>query len=98
MLDIVQSDTFKRWRSGLKDRQAILRINVRLERLRDGNFGDTKYLREGISELKINYGPGYRVYYMRSGQMLIVLLAGGDKQSQTEDIARAIEVAKDWRN
>jgi putative addiction module killer protein len=98
MLDIVQSDTFKRWRSGLRDRQAILRINVRLERLRDGNFGDTKYLRDGISELKINYGPGYRVYYMRSGQMLIVLLAGGDKQSQTEDITRAIEVAKDWRN
>jgi putative addiction module killer protein len=98
MLDIVQSDTFKRWRSGLKDRQAILRINVRLERLRDGNFGDTKYLRDGISELKINYGPGYRVYYMRSGQMLIVLLAGGDKQSQTEDITRAIKVAKDWRD
>lgn len=98
MLDIVQSDTFKRWRSGLKDRQAILRINVRLERLRDGNFGDTKYLRDGISELKINSGPGYRVYYMRSGQMLIVLLAGGDKQSQTEDITRAIKVAKDWRD
>jgi putative addiction module killer protein len=98
MLDIVQSDTFKRWRSGLKDRQAILRINVRLERLRDGNFGDTKYLHDGISELKINSGPGYRVYYMRSGQMLIVLLAGGDKQSQTEDITRAIKVAKDWRD
>jgi putative addiction module killer protein len=98
MLDIVQSDTFKRWRSGLKDRQAILRINVRLERLRDGNFGDTKYLRDGISELKINSGPGYRVYYIRSGQMLIVLLAGGDKQSQTEDITRAIKVAKDWRD
>lgn len=98
MLQILQSDTFKRWRTALKDRHAVLRINVRLERLRAGNFGDTKYLRDGISELRIDYGPGYRVYYMRRGQLLVVLLAGGEKHSQAADIARAIEIAKDWKD
>jgi putative addiction module killer protein len=98
MLDILQSETFKRWRTGLKDRQATLRINARLKRLSLGNFGDTKYLRDGISELKIDHGPGYRVYYMRRGQLVIVLLAGGDKHTQPADIARAIEIAKSWKD
>lgn len=98
MLQLLQSETFKRWRTALKDRQAILRINARLERLRAGNFGDTKYLRDGISELRIDYGPGYRVYYMRRGQLVVVLLAGGEKHSQAADIARAITVANDWKD
>lgn len=98
MLQILQSDTFKRWRTTLRDRQAILRINARLERLRAGNFGDTKYLRDGISELRIDYGPGYRVYYMRRGQLVVVLLAGGGKHGQAADIARAIDIANDWKD
>jgi putative addiction module killer protein len=98
MIQILQSDTFKRWRTTLKDRQVLLRINARLERLRAGNFGDTKYLRDGISELRIDYGPGYRVYYLRRGQFVVVLLAGGEKHGQAADIARAIEIANDWKD
>jgi putative addiction module killer protein len=97
MFEILQSETFKRWHSGLKDRQAILRINARLERVLDGNFGDVKALRAGISELRIDYGPGYRVYFMKQGAVVIVLLAGGNKSSQDNDIERAILLAKDWK-
>jgi putative addiction module killer protein len=97
MFEILQSETFKRWHSGLKDRQAILRINARLERVLDGNFGDVKVLRAGISELRIDYGPGYRVYFMKQCAVVIVLLAGGNKSSQDSDIERAIALAKDWK-
>lgn len=97
MFEIIQSETFKRWRVGLKDRRAVLRINARLERVMDGNFGDVKSVGEGVSELRIDYGPGYRVYYMKSGPVVIVLLVGGDKSTQDSDIKRAIEIAKEWR-
>ena len=97
MFEIIQSETFQRWRAGLKDRQAVQRINARIGRLAIGNPGDVKAVREGISELRIDYGPGYRVYFMRSGPLVIVLLAGGDKRTQDADIARAIEIAKDWK-
>jgi len=97
MFEIIQSETFKCWRAGLKDRQAVLRINARLERVADGNFGDAKPAREGVSELRIDYGPGYRVYFMRHGPLVIVLLAGGDKRTQDADIERAIAIAKDWK-
>jgi putative addiction module killer protein len=97
MLEILQSETFNRWRLALKDRQALARINARIRRLAEGNPGDVKPVREGISELRIDYGPGYRVYFMRRGPLVIVLLAGGDKRTQDRDIERAIAIAKDWK-
>lgn len=97
MFEIIQSETFKGWRTSLKDRQAILRINARLERVAQGNLGDVKSVGSGVSELRIDYGPGYRVYFMKSGSLVIVLLAGGDKSTQTADIKRAIEIANDWK-
>lgn len=97
MLEIIESETFRCWRQGLKDRQALLRVNARLERLAGGHFGDVKPIREGINELRINYGPGYRVYFMRSGPLVMVLLAGGDKSTQNADIERAVAIAKDWK-
>ena len=79
-----------RWLADLRDRQAKARILVRLERLAVGNFGDCKFLREGVSELRIDWGPGYRVYYGRDGRTIIVLLGGGDKRRQAADIDAAV--------
>ncbi len=97
MLEVVQSETFARWIGKLKDRQAVARINARIRRLSEtGNFGDAKPVRGGVSELRLDYGPGYRVYFMRHDAVLVVLLAGGDKSTQATDIKRAIEIAKQW--
>lgn len=99
MLEILQSGTFTRWLGKLKDRQAIARINARIRRLSEtGNFGDVKPVREGVSEMRIDYGPGYRLYCMQRGSLLVVLLAGGDKGTQDADIKRAIEIAKEWKD
>jgi putative addiction module killer protein len=98
MLEIIQSETFSRWRSGLGDRQALARINARIRRLAEGNPGDVKPVRGGISELRIDHGPGYRVYFVRRGPLVIVLLAGGDKRTQDADIERAIALAKEWKD
>jgi putative addiction module killer protein len=99
MIEIVQSETFARWIAKLKDRHALARINARLRRLTEtGNFGDAKALRDGVSEMRIDYGPGYRVYFMRRGAVLVVLLAGGDKHTQDADIVRAVEIAKEWKD
>jgi putative addiction module killer protein len=99
MIEIVQSETFARWMLKLKDRQAVVRINARLRRLTEtGNFGDAKALRDGVSEMRIDHGPGYRLYFMRRGSVLVVLLAGGDKSTQDADIVRAVEIAKEWRD
>ena len=97
MFEIIQSETFQRWLSGLKDRRAVARIHVRLDRAGGGNLGDVKPARDGVSEIRIDYGPGYRLYFIRRGPLVIVLLAGGDKRTQDADIARAIEIAKDWK-
>jgi len=96
MLEVIESETFKRWRRGLKDRTALLRINARIGRLALGQFGDAKALREGIAELRIDHGPGYRVYFMRRGRVTVILLAGGDKRTQDTDIERAIQIARQW--
>ena len=98
MLELIQSQTFQRWLNGLKDRQARARVQARLDRLALGNPGDAKPLREGVSELRIDYGPGYRVYFMRRGPVIVVLLAGGDKRTQDADIERAIGIAKEWKD
>lgn len=97
MIEIIQSETFKRWLSGLKDRQAVARILARIDRAAGGNLGDVKPTRDGVSEIRIDYGPGYRLYFIRRGQQVIVLLAGGDKRTQDADIVRAIEMAKEWK-
>ncbi len=98
MIEVIQSETFARWLGKLKDRAAVMRINARIRRLTEtGNFGDAKPLREGVSEMRIDYGPGYRLYFIQSGPVLVVLLAGGDKSTQDADIKRAIEIAKEWK-
>lgn len=98
MIEILQSETFSRWVGKLKDRQAIARINARIRRLSEtGNFGDVKPVREGVIELRIDYGPGYRLYCLKRGSVLVVLLAGGDKSTQDGDIKRAIEIASEWK-
>ena len=99
MIEVIQSDTFARWLSRLKDRRAVARINARLRRLSElGTFGDIKALREGICEMRIDHGPGYRLYLMKQGAVLVILLAGGDKSTQAADIDRAITIAREWRN
>ena len=94
MIEIRKTDTFAKWIDGLKDIRARARILVRIERLAAGNPGDVKSVGEGVSELRINYGPGYRVYYHKIGRKIVILLAGGDKSSQTRDIKVAIRLAK----
>lgn len=96
MIEIVQSETFKSWLSGLRDKTAKARIEARIRRVSLGNFGDCKPAREGVSEMRIDCGPGYRVYFMQRGPIVVVLLAGGDKRSQDADIEWAIAIAKDW--
>ena len=93
---VIQSATFIKWLNELRDRSARARILVRLERLADGNAGDAKPVGGGVSELRINSGPGYRIYYTTRGAQLIIVLAGGDKSSQQADIARAIRIAGTW--
>jgi len=95
VIEIRQTIEYARWFGALRDRTAKARIDIRLRRLSLGNPGDAKPVGDGISELRIDYGPGYRIYYVRQGSMLIVLLAGGDKSSQERDIRLAKELARD---
>ena len=81
-----------------KDRQAVARIHARLDRAAVGNLGDVKPVRDGVAEMRIDHGPGYRLYFIRRGPLVIVLLAGGDKRTQDADIDRAIKIAQDWRD
>jgi len=89
MIRALETEVFRRWLKGLKDRAAAQRINVRIIRLRLGNPGDTRPVGEGVSELRLDFGPGYRFYFATKGAALIVLLAGGDKSTQRRDIERA---------
>lgn len=98
MIKVVKSSTFDRWLSGLKDRAAVARINARIDRLAMGNPGDVKPVGEGISEMRLGYGPGYRVYFMQQGAQLVVLLCGGEKSSQRREIDRAKKIAWEWRH
>lgn len=97
MFEIIKSDAFEDWLLGLRDRIARLRVQVRIDRMRDGNFGDVKPARGGVSELRIDHGPGYRVYFIETGPVVIVLLGGGDKRTQDTDIARAVTLARHWK-
>ena len=98
MPEIVQSESFANWLTGLADRKARAKIQARIDRLAIGNPGDVKPVGRGVSEMRIDYGPGYRVYFIRRGPVLIVLLCGGDKKTQETDIKRAIKIAGDWRD
>ena len=89
MYQVQQTDIFARWLSKLKDRSAIAKILVRIESLRQGNTGDSKSLGSGLHELRMHSGPGYRIYYTRKSGLVILLLCGGDKSSQSKDIAHA---------
>ncbi|WP_343956241.1 type II toxin-antitoxin system RelE/ParE family toxin [Yaniella flava] len=97
MVEVVRSAIFERWLRKLKDRHAVARILVRVERLVAGNPGDVKPVGGGVSELRIRYGPGYRVYFLQEDDQLILLLAGGDKSTQSADITTAHSVADTWK-
>ena len=94
MMEIRKTDVFTQWLDELRDIHARARVQARIERLAAGNPGDVEPVGEGVSELRINYGPGYRVYFKKRGQKLIILLAGGDKSSQTKDIKVALRLAR----
>ena len=94
MIEIRQTETYASWFDSLRDRKARARIDVRVRRLSLGNPGDVKPIGRGVSELRIDYGPGYRVYFVQRGPMLIILLAGGDKRTQERDIKKALELAR----
>jgi putative addiction module killer protein len=89
-------DPFKDWLEGLTNRQARARVAVRVQRMAAGNFGDCKPVADGVWELRIDHGPGYRVYYAQAGKKLILLLIGGDKRKQQADIETAVAYWKDW--
>jgi putative addiction module killer protein len=89
MYQVHQTDSFAKWLSKLKDRRAIAKILIRIESLRQGNTGDSKSLGSGLHELRLHYGPGFRVYYTRKSGLIVLLLCGGDKSSQSKDIAHA---------
>jgi putative addiction module killer protein len=95
VITIRQTEAYATWFDGLRDRQAKARIRIRLDHLAMGNFGDAKPVGEGVSELRINYGPGYRIYCKQRGTELVILLAGGDKRTQSGDIKTALELAQD---
>lgn len=97
MIEIIKSDTFDSWLQNLRDIRARARVLARIDRLALGNPGDVKPVGEGISEMRIDYGPGYRVYFIKQGSIVAILLCGGDKSSQDSDIKNAKVLASQWR-
>jgi len=95
VIEIRETSPFSEWLQALKDSRAKARIAARAQRLAFGNPGDVRPVGEGVSELRIDYGPGYRVYYVQRGKVLIILLCGGDKSSQNKDIKLALKLAKE---
>jgi putative addiction module killer protein len=94
MITIRETEQFKMWLRGLRDRVTQAIINARIRRISGGNFGDSKPVGNGVSELRIDYGPGFRVYFTQRGQEIIILLCGGDKSTQSGDIEAAKQIAK----
>lgn len=94
MLEIRKTETYAQWIDSLRDLQARARVQVRIERLAAGNPGDVRAVGEGVSELRIDYGPGYRVYFTKRGREVVILLAGGDKTTQSADIKVALRLSR----
>jgi putative addiction module killer protein len=95
MFEVEKTDVFLKWLRGLNDVRAVARIQIRIDRLSLGNMGDVKAVGEGIREMRIDYGSGYRVYFKKTGRHIVLLLCGGDKSSQKADIKAAKHMAKD---
>jgi putative addiction module killer protein len=95
MTEIRKTEVFSQWMDRLRDVRARARVQARIERLANGNAGDVKPVGEGVSELRIDYGPGYRVYFKKQGRRLIVLLVGGNKGTQEKDIKTALRLARE---
>ena len=94
MIEVRKTEVYAKWLDSLRDARARARVLVRVERLAAGNPGDIRPVGEGVSELRIDYGPGYRVYFRKRGRMIVVLLAGGDKRTQSQDIETALRLAR----
>ncbi len=94
MVQIRKTETFAQWLDELRDVRARARVQIRIERLAAGNAGDVEPVGEGVSELRIDYGPGYRVYFKKHGREVVILLAGGDKRTQSADIKTALRLAR----
>jgi putative addiction module killer protein len=95
LIEVRQTETFARWFARLRDRRAQRRVQARIDRLQIGNAGDVRPVGEGVLEMRIDYGPGYRVYFVQRGVALVILLAGGDKGTQLRDIVLAHKLARD---
>jgi putative addiction module killer protein len=95
MKTVYTTEVFDTWFAGLRDQQARRRIQVRIDRAEDGNFGNCEPVGEGVSEMRIHYGPGYRVYFAQHGIEIVILLAGGDKSTQDKDIKAALKLARE---
>ena len=96
MIEVRKTSMFLRWLTALRDQRAVARIQIRIDRVLLGNFGDVKLVGEGVSEMRIDYGPGYRVYFTQRGKTLVLLLCGGDKPTQKSDIAEAKSLGREW--
>lgn len=94
MNSILTTEVFDSWFASLKDMQAVRRVQARIDRAEDGNFGDCEPVGEGVSEIRIHYGPGYRMYFVKRGMEIVILLAGGNKTTQSKDIKAALEIAR----
>ncbi|MFA5826138.1 MAG: type II toxin-antitoxin system RelE/ParE family toxin [Gallionellaceae bacterium] len=94
MNSILTTEVFDAWFADLKDMQAVRRVQARIDRAEDGNLGDCEPVGEGVSEMRIHYGPGYRVYFVKRGMEIVILLAGGNKSTQSKDIKTALEIAR----
>ncbi|MDD2704141.1 MAG: type II toxin-antitoxin system RelE/ParE family toxin [Acidocella sp.] len=94
MIEVRTTETFDVWLKGLRDQAAKAKIAARIQRVEDGNFGDAKFF-DGIGELRFTYGPGYRVYFVQRGRIVVILLCGGDKSSQPRNIKLALQMAKE---
>jgi putative addiction module killer protein len=97
MIQIQQTETYAKWFAGVRDRVTRARIDIRIRRLSLGNAGDTKPVGEGVSELRVDHGPGYRIYFIQRGEVVIVLPVGGDQSTQDKDIRNAKALANDLK-